>query len=334
MLSARSAAPRGGHGAHPGGSHNRARMHLIVPFAGTVSEAGRQALGTLALPRLERLLGRLAPAHWLGSDEFSLSAPHELALAAERGWDPIDGALPWAAERAVQAGLDAAGRAWARLTPVHLSVEPDRVRLTDPAALELDEAESRELLEAVRPLFEADGIELSWLAPTEWLASHEMFAGLATASLDRVLGRDIDPWLPKHRDARALRRLQNEVQMLLHAQPVNQRREHADRLVVNSFWCDGCGRLAAGTRPVDRSVRIDERLRAPSLVEDWAAWAEAWSELDAGPFAELLERGEDASLTLCGERRALRFAPVARGIWQRALSRWRREVPSQWLDRL
>ena len=44
-------------------------MHLLVPFAGTVSEAGRQALQTLALPQLERLLAQLSPTQTLGTDE-------------------------------------------------------------------------------------------------------------------------------------------------------------------------------------------------------------------------------------------------------------------------
>ena len=73
-------------------------MHLIVPFAGTVSEAGRHALQSLALPRLDRLLARLQPAATLGSDEFSLNPPHEQALAAALGWaHGPDDALPWAA---------------------------------------------------------------------------------------------------------------------------------------------------------------------------------------------------------------------------------------------
>ena len=59
-------------------------MHLMIPFAGTVSEAGRFALQTLALPRLDQLLARLQPTQRLGSDEYSLNPPHEQALAAAK----------------------------------------------------------------------------------------------------------------------------------------------------------------------------------------------------------------------------------------------------------
>jgi hypothetical protein len=308
-------------------------MHLIVPFAVTVSEAGRHALSSLALPHLERLLARRQVAATLGVDEFSLSAPHELALAAERGWPLDDGALPWGAEAAAAAGLDVAGRGWAVLTPAHLQVEADRVLLTDPDALELADDESRALLDAARPLFEEDGFALHWLAAGRWLASHPLFEDLPTASLDRVLGRNIDPWLPDQRRARGLRRLQNEVQMLWHTHPLNDAREAAGRPAVNSFWCSGSGRTEVALRgaPMDR-VEVDDRLRAPALAEDWVAWRDAWTALDAGPLAALLDRPE-ATLTLCGERRAARYAPSG-GVLRQLAARWRRVAANEALQAL
>jgi hypothetical protein len=299
-------------------------MHLIVPFAGTVSEAGRQALQSLALPQLERLLARLAPAAPLGSDEFSLNAPHELALATALGWPAApDAALPWAARRAAALGLGDAGAAWGLLQPVHLQVGTEQVSLSAPAALQLDEAGSRRLLEAVRPLFETEGFTLHWAAPGEWLATHALFDGLATASIDRVTGRNIDPWLPDQRCARLIRRLQNEVQMLLHTHALNPQREDAGLPTVNSFWLSGCGRLPAAPAALPQ---IDDRLRAPALAEDWAAWCEAWRALDGQALATLAggSGGGDISLTLCGERRAQRWAPAPQGLWQRLSGSFRR----------
>ena len=53
-------------------------MHLLVPFASALSEAGRHTLRDLALPNLDRaLLQRLAPARRWRTDEYSLSPPHE-----------------------------------------------------------------------------------------------------------------------------------------------------------------------------------------------------------------------------------------------------------------
>ncbi|WP_088278555.1 hypothetical protein [Ideonella sp. A 288] len=307
-------------------------MHLIVPFAGALSEAGRHALQSLALPNLERLLSRLTPVHSLGSDEYSLSPPHELALAAARGWPLADGALPWAADAASQAGLQVADHAWARLTPVHLHLGTDHVTLTDPAALSLDDADSRLLFEAVRSLFETEGFGLHWVAADTWLATHPLFDGLATASLDRVIGRNVDAWLPDQRSARLLRRLQNEVQMLLYTHPKNDAREAAGLPTVNSFWCSGSGRAAPPTEPATAAT-VDDRLRAPALGDDWAAWCEAWRALDAGPLARLANHPE-AMLTLCGERRATRFEPRPRSLWQRVTASFQRVPATQALEAL
>ncbi|MDH4390614.1 MAG: hypothetical protein QE285_04205 [Aquabacterium sp.] len=306
-------------------------MHLIVPFAGTVSEAGLHALQSLALPRLGTLLARLQPVQCLGSDAFSLNPPHELALATAWGWPAAsdasrsgaataDTALPFAARQAAALGLDT-GQPWGLLTPVHLHVGTDQVSLTPPSALQLDDTASRELLEIVRPLFETEGFTLHHAGPLQWLATHALFDGLATASLDRVTGRNVNRWLPDHRSARLIRRLQNEVQMLLYTHAVNDRREAAGLPTVNSVWLSHCGRLPAGTRQAD-DLQTDDRLREPALGEDWAAWCEAWQALDAGPIDALARAGSGARLTLCGERFAQTYAAAPQGLWQRLASRW------------
>lgn len=293
-------------------------MHLLIPFAGTVSDAGRQALATLALPRLDRLLAGLQPVQRLGTDAFSLNPPHEQALAAALGWPHgADDALPFAARQAAALGLDAS-QPWALLTPVHLHVGTEQVSLTAPAALQLDAAASQAVFDAVHHLFASEGFTLHLATPSQWLATHPLFNGLATASLDRVTGRNVDPWLPDHRSARLLRRLQNEVQMLLYTHPLNDAREAAGLPTVNSVWFSGCGRRPSATAATE--PRIDDRLRAPALGEDWAAWADAWRALDAGPIAELqalADASQPFELTLCGERLADRFAPAPRSLWQR-----------------
>lgn len=297
-------------------------MHLIVPFAGTVSDAGRQALQSLSLPSLTRLLARWTPDAALGSDEFSPNPPHEQALALALGWASApDNALPFAARQAATLGWPTGDAAWGRLTPVHLHVGADAVSLTEPATLQLDEADSRQFFDSVRPLFDTEGFTLHWAAPQQWLATHALFDGLVTASIDRVVGRNIDPWLPEQRSARLIRRLQNEVQMLLHTHPLNEAREAAGLPTVNSFWLSGCGRLPAAT---SAAPQVDDRLREPALAEDWAAWCEAWQALDAGPIAALLGAGDAARLTLCGERQAQAWAPAAQGLWQRLSGTWRK----------
>jgi hypothetical protein len=320
-------------------------MHLLIPHASALGQAAEPALRQLTLPRLGELFALLQPQPLPpaaddnddGDDEpeYRLSLPHEAALAALAGWPGRDGNWPLAAWWAAQDGLDASALAHpdasdpaaaglALLTPVHWQVGAEQVSLVDPQQLELGADESRALFEAVRPGFEAAGWRVTWGAPLRWYASHVALRGVAAASIERVIGRNIDLWLPRGADARLLRRLQVEVQMMLHEHPINDAREARRHLPVNSFWLSGTGPVSVAPLPAD--LVVDARLGAPLLGGDWAAWCAAWQALDAGPIADLLARaraGEAVAVTLCGERHARhwRSAPVARPAWRRVLAR-------------
>jgi hypothetical protein len=299
-------------------------MHLLIPFASSPTEAGRHALSTLDLPHLTALLARLRPTVRHGSDEYSLNSPHEHALAAAWGWQGADGTLPFAAQAARDDGIEVGDRAWGLLTPVHWLLGRDHVTLIDPIELALDESESKGLFEAVRGLFDSEGFSLAWGAPLRWYAAHDTLGSLPCASLDRVIGRNVDRWLPHAQRARLLRRLQSEVQMLLYPHALNEAREAQGRLSVNSFWLSGCGR--AQPRHGDDAVEVASELRAALLAEDWAAWAEAWRALDSGTLRDLLERcrrGELVALTLCGERLAQRYEPAPLSWMDRLTARWK-----------
>ena len=56
-------------------------MHLLIPFAFASSEGCAQAFRQLNLPALQAVLHRLTPQAPDSGDEFSLSPPHERALA-------------------------------------------------------------------------------------------------------------------------------------------------------------------------------------------------------------------------------------------------------------
>ena len=294
-------------------------MHLILPFAAPLAEAARAALPTLALPMLERLLAGWRVAQRDAGDDDSLSMPHERAWAAALGWRAAEGALPWATRHAALDGLDLGASTWGELTPVHWRIGSDGVHLVDPAALALSEPESRALLAAVLPLFAGEGYTLLWGAPLRWYAAHPSLQGLATASIERAIGRNIERWLPRDAAGKGLRRLQNEVQMLLHDHPLNHARESAGALPVNSFWLSGCG---ARQPELANAVQLDARLSGPALQGDWAAWCQAWQALDADTLPPLLAaaaRGEPVRLTLCGERSSVTLAPQAQPWWRRML---------------
>jgi hypothetical protein len=310
-------------------------MHLVIPYASALSDAAVQALGTLSLPNLERLLGRWAPVTEAeaeadadpdrrppsdGLDEYALSLPHERLLARLQGWPAHDGLLPFAAEAARRDGFaPAPGSGWGLVTPAHWHVGRDQVNLVDPALLELDEPEARTLHAVLAPLFEDLGWAWHWAGPTRWYVSHPSLAELPTASIDRVIGRNVDLWLNDHPGVMLVRRLQSEVQMLLYVHPLNDQREARGAMSVNSFWLAGTGLTQPADKALPADVVVDERLRAPLLGDDWSAWAEAWHALDAGPLRELADAGGQARLSLAGERQFRTWRPAQRPWWKSLL---------------
>lgn len=311
--------------------------HWLIPFASSLSEPCQHALPHLdaegRLPNLRALVSRLGVVARSEGDEYALSMPHERVLAAELGWavgPDTDGRLPWAHWWAAQDGLQLdtsadTPSAWALLSPGHWLMGREHLTLLDPQTLGLDEATSKALLDALRPLFEDEGWQLRWGAPTRWYASHPLLDGLPTASLDRVVGRNPDLWLsadaahPTATDTptattaiRALRRLQAEVQMALYHHPINDQREAEGLATVNSFWVSGCGKLPGGGQPDlpvwPAGLTLCDDLRAGLLSDDMPLWVDAWQQLDATVLAALVQRldaGQPLRLTLCGERHAV-----------------------------
>ena len=287
-------------------------MHLLIPFAAPLSEAGRQALAALRLPRLQAMLAGRTGERDEG-DEYALSPPHERALARAWGWAGSDGRLPFAARQAALDGLDPGDLAWGLLTPVHWHVGTEQVSLADPDSLLLDEAASRAFYDAVSGLFTSEGFLVHWGAPTRWYLAHESLADLPTASLDRVIGRNVDRWLPAGAAARHWRRLNSEVQMLLYTHALNADREARGLPTVNSMWLSGCG----PAQPLGAEVRVDERLRGRALAEDWPGWARAWQQID-----DELPTLAPTRLTLCGERSSLSFDLPPLGLLQKLAARF------------
>ena len=313
-------------------------MHLLIPFASALSEVASQVLRDLPLPNLAQLLARLTLVQRDDGDAYSLSPPHERARAAAAGWHGDDGCLPFAAQAAAGDGIEVGALAWGLVTPAHWHVGRDHVTLADPVALDLTETESHDAFDTVRDLFVSEGLRFEWGSASRWYAAHEGLADLPCASLDRVIGRNVELWMrggaTLTAPAKLLRRLQSELQLLLYSHPLNAEREQRGELTLNSFWLSGCGRLQP-----DRSValQVNDALRAPLLAEDWAAWAEAWRALDAGDVAEWLHSaraGRTVTLTLCGERGAHRFETAPQSVWQRIGSRWATSEPHRLLEAL
>ncbi len=277
------------------------------------------ALSKLNLPHLHSWLQHAVLQQSQTWDATSLSPPHEHVMAQALGWADTDGLLPWAAQVAQQHRPQAAaGQAWAWIHLCHWHVRNGQVLLlkADPISHE----ESDALLSAMAPYFAEDGITLQAWQPGLWLAQGEVFRHLPTAALTRVLGRQVEPWLVGAADAqhsnevKLVRRLQNEMQMLLYQHPVNATRA----LALNSFWVSGSGALP-NAAPRAAPLLLDS-LVAPALAGDIDGWRHAWQALDAGALATQLAT-PGAQVVLCGDTQARTWQAQA-PLWPTRLQRW------------
>jgi hypothetical protein len=195
-----------------------------------------------------------------------------------------------------------------------------------------------------------------------WLAHGEVFRELPTAALDRVCNARVDAWMPHAARAKTLRRLQNEMQMLLYTHPVNDERAAMGLPAINAFWASGTGSMPASatsirgtaessTNRAEMSAHANtldaghamvpeaaHALRSAVLRDDADAWLRAWSALDNGVMTELVQRAVSAApsgagtaplqvtLTLCGENTAASFNLQHTSTWSKAWTRLRRSL--------
>ena len=135
---------------------------------------------------------------------------------------------------------------WLRADPVHLRLMRDRLVLAPAEALELSREEAGALCAALNGHF-AGAMEFKAVDPRRWCARTERyFSSNPASSLDDA-GREVRSGDP----------LLNEIQMLLHAHPVNEAREARGEPAVNSLWLWGAGR-APKVAPTWHSVLADD----------------------------------------------------------------------------
>ena len=135
------------------------------------------------------------------------------------------------------------------LQPVHLHATRDHLILMAQSQIDLTESESVKLLQVALPFIEEDfGNKILFQGQRDWFISAGQFASLATHSIDQAHGRNIDWWMPRDTNevgiAKLWRKLQNEIQMLWHIDPVNEEREQRGYPSINSLWISGIGKLA------------------------------------------------------------------------------------------
>lgn len=337
-------------------------LHLIVPYA-ELHSANQASFAALNLPHLKRLMAQMqhmGRRRVIDIAETPLRTPtHERAAACAWGLDET--APAWAAHAADQS--DCVPQAW--FTPCHWRVGADQIHMSDPRALALTPQEIHALHALLAPWFADDGLTLEMPdlhsgAGLHWRVRGALLAGLETASLDAVIGRDVRHWQPRPKTGltllgdradvgaeqalRQIQRLQSEVQMLLYNHSLNAEREAQRAPTINAFWLHGAGVLDRQSVEYSENsphsttpyVHVLDDLRQAALLQRWDDWARAWQRADAGVFAHWAAALEDYkhvggqfSLWLCAAQRTLVWTTQNNSAphpwWQRWLHRWGKE---------
>lgn len=173
---------------------------------------------------------------------------------------------------------------WAVAQPVHLAAAIDHLRLAALQNLSVSAEESAALLETINRHLAGTGFVLRANSPELWSLQCAEPIECNTFEPAQVVGRNVRDYMPAGRDGAAIRGLMNEIQMLLHEHPVNERRTRGGRLSVNSLWMWGFGSL---TPPAPK--------RLPVLATDDAWLTGLWrlhgaQSLPAAEAAARLER--------------------------------------------
>ena len=245
-------------------------MHceLIVP--GLLS-AALPATSDARYPALELILAR-------GRREAADTCLLEQWL--HDAFDQPDGALP-AGALALAAHGDKPGEGWwARADPVHLRLLRDRVIVVPGEALDISLEEANALASALNQYF-GDASSFQPLETRRWVVRLKTETAFLESPALEAAGRDVAT-------ARGDEALLTEIQMLLHAHPVNEAREARGEPAVNSLWIWGAGRMPREAHGAWRSVAAADPtalglaqlagVRREALPPSAAAWLERLPE--------------------------------------------------------
>lgn len=158
---------------------------------------------------------------------------------------------------------DAGSGAWLCADPAWVRSEATGARLMACPVADLSAEETAALAAALRPLCGDAGVPLAIDMPSAWCvhlphgAPRAQFVAPAEA-----MGANLIDCLPAGDAGRMWRRLFNEVQIALHAHPVNAARVAAGRQPVNALWFWGAGALPGSVETgVQRVASVDDVVR-------------------------------------------------------------------------
>ncbi|MFZ9479563.1 MAG: hypothetical protein ACO29T_11715 [Steroidobacteraceae bacterium] len=251
----------------------------------------REAEGESPQARAALSRARFGPARslrggwrdWLarreGRDDIALADPAIVVAAANGTLPPVS-----------DGGTVSEVSPWL-VTPLHLLAGMKTVHVPMTAALTLGPAESQELSREFAAMFGADGLVLQPIEPHGFLLHGLEADGAETVEPARLLGGTLDEGLPSGPSSRRLRQLMTEIDLWLHALPLNRVREARNEPRISTLWLWGGGQ---GLR---------DRLPHSTAHEGWAAlyaddaWVAAFAQL-SGIHAKTLPRDATTLLSV------------------------------------
>jgi hypothetical protein len=193
-------------------------------------------------------------ARWLGRDDLGAIDPAVIAAAALDVPPP-----PAAANAAVTPAAAApshdsvvtppatptpAGTAWIA-TPVHLIAGLTSLHLDRRSILRLSPTDCESFATDFNRTFSGSDLLLSPLTSGDFLLQGPAMLTGSTTEPARALVADLEASLPKGVHAKPLKRLGAELEMWLHATPLNETRQRRGELPVSTLWLWGGGPNAA-----------------------------------------------------------------------------------------
>lgn len=231
----------------------------------------------LSLPALERFFSR--------STATASDCPEQGLAALLFGCFGVAREGPDWPVAAVTGRLDGASSGegwWLRADPVHLRVDMGELALLADEGLRISTAESEALAAELNGQLEDPDIRFAALAEKRWYVHLDRGPRLVTEPAWEVSGARIGEHLPRGDDAGRWRARINDVQMILHASPVNRARERRGEPVINSLWLWGGGHIPRVPAACWQGVWSDSTLVAglaalagvtsDALPEDGQAW--------------------------------------------------------------
>ncbi|HEX4676096.1 MAG TPA: hypothetical protein VH209_12250, partial [Steroidobacteraceae bacterium] len=174
-------------------------------------------------------------ARWLGRGDLANVAPGAIAAVG--------------VVSAAAAGRPPDSTAWIA-TPVHLIAGLTSLHLDRRSILRLPAEDLEGFAQDFNRTFGDSDLRLTPLAAGDFLMQGPATLTAATTEPARALVADLEASLPKGNDAKALKRLGAELEMWLHAHPLNETRRRRGELPVSTLWLWGGTPAQAGQTPV------------------------------------------------------------------------------------